>query len=129
MGEAADAGGGDLMDQLSRLGKKVDSAVAKMQETRPDTPNNQHHQIITLHHAEPPKPVPWHSWACVTACLVMFVGLIVMVAMYLDLSRQQQRTQDHISVIYQLIPDLRKMVNEELCRQGKLENCKIIDEK
>lgn len=109
--------------------KEAMTEVIEQARKVPEVPNNQHHQIITLHHAEPPKPVPWHSWACVTACLVMFVGLIVMVAMYLDLSRQQQRTQDHISVIYQLIPDLRKMVNKELCRQGKLENCKIIDEK
>lgn len=93
----------------------------------PEVPNNQHHQIITLHHGDPPKPAPWHSWVCLTACLLMLLMTIGMGVMYLELRSEQRRTQDHMSVIYQLIPDLRKMVNEELCRQRKLENCKIVE--
>lgn len=107
--------------------KEAMTEVIEQARKVPEVPQNQHHQIITVHHAEPPKPAPWQAQVCVTACLMMFVGLIVMAVMYLDLRREQQRSQDHLSVIYQLIPDLKKMVDAELCRQGKLKNCKITD--
>lgn len=63
------------------------------------------------------------AWAAVTAAIVCFLVAVMTGFMYLDLRREQQRTQDHISVIYQLIPDLRQMVNKELCQQGKV-TCK-----
>lgn len=66
-------------------------------------------------------------WFATAAALICFILALAIGFMYVDLRREQQRTQDHISVIYQLIPDMRKMVNEELCRQGRLENCKITD--
>lgn len=53
-------------------------------------------------------------WVACFAAAVCFLVSIGLGLMYLDLRREQQRTQDHISVIYQLIPDLRKMVDEEL---------------
>lgn len=66
-------------------------------------------------------------WLASGAALICFLVALVLGFMYVDLRREQQRTQDHLSVIYQLIPDLRQMVNEELCRQGRLKNCKIVD--
>ena len=104
--------------------RDVLSEVFEQARKIPDVPNNQHHQVITLHHAEPQRPAPWQAWVCATACLLMLVLSIVFVAMYVDLRREQQRTQDHISVIYQLTPELRAMVNDELCRQGKVNGCK-----
>lgn len=61
-------------------------------------------------------PALWLTSMAAIVCFLIAVGLGFL---YINLQRQQERTQDHINVIYQLIPDLRKMVNEELCRQGK----------
>lgn len=115
----------DASKDANEILRDLISEVIEEARKVPDVPNNQHHQVITLHHAEPPKPAPWHAWACLTACSVMFVMMIVTCVMYIDLRREQQRTQDHMSVIYQLIPDLRQMVEDELCRQGK-SKCKLI---
>lgn len=61
-------------------------------------------------------PALWLTSMSAIVCFLIAVGLGFL---YINLQRQQERTQDHMNVIYQLIPDLRKMVNEELCRQGK----------
>lgn len=76
----------------------------------PQMPNN--HQTITVHHADPPKPAPWQAWVCVMGCVVMLLALLALGFMYLDLRRAQDRTQDHLSTIYILVPDLRKQVEE-----------------
>lgn len=107
--------------------REMMSELLEQARKSPEAPSNEHHQIVKVFHADPPKPEPWHARVSATSCIVMFVMLVVLVAMYIDLRREQQRTQDHQSVIYQLIPDLRKMVNEELCRQGKLKNCKVTE--
>lgn len=54
------------------------------------------------------------TWIACAAAVGSFLTAIFMGFLYVDLRREQQRTQDHISVIYQLIPDLRKMVDDEL---------------
>lgn len=101
------------MDAGSEELRAVIEDVIEQARQVPPMPNT-NHQTITVHHADPPKPTPWQAWACVTACVVMVFATMGMGVMYLDLRRTQDRTQDHLSTIYLLVPDLRKQVEEIL---------------
>lgn len=64
-------------------------------------------QHVVLHQAEAPKPAPWHAWASVTACLMMLSLTVIIVILFLDLSRKYDRMQDHLSAIYMMAPQLK----------------------
>ena len=111
-----DAGKDAMNEVLREVLREVVEEARKM----PELPNaSSHHQVITLHHAEPQKPAPWHSWACVSACTVMMVLTLVMSAMYVDLRRSYDRMDDYLNTIYILVPDLKKMVDAEMKRREK----------
>ena len=71
-------------------------------------------QHVVLHQAEAPKPAPWHAWACLTACLVMFLLASVMAIMFVDLNRKYDRMQDYQNTTYMLVPEFRKLVDLEM---------------
>lgn len=82
------------------------SDVLEEARKAPPVPNT-NTQHIVVHQAEPPKPSPWHAWACVTAVIVMAVMTCVLGMMFLDLSRKYDRMQDHLSAIYMMAPQLK----------------------
>lgn len=59
-------------------------------------------------------------WACLTACIVMFVLSLVMVVAYLDVRDEQRVTAAHLATIYVLVPGLREQVQDILNKkEGK----------
>lgn len=91
------------------------------QARNPPQPQNAH-QTITLHHATPPAPPPWHVWICVTSCLVMLTVTIVgaifggqwlsrefgRVDKELNERKEEgQRMQSYLSAIYVNAPQLK----------------------
>lgn len=88
--------------------------VHQMQERLGMTPvNGMNSAVITV---DAGGVGVWLACAAAVVCFLVSIGLGFM---YVDMRREQQRTQDHISVIYQLIPDLRKMVDDELNKPHK----------
>lgn len=75
-------------------------------------------EVRVTYEAPPPQPSPpWHAWACMTACLVMFFVMVGMGIMYLDLNRKYDRMQDYQNTTYMLVPEFRALVNKELERR------------
>jgi len=98
--------------------REVMSEVIEQARKVPEVPGQQHHQVITLHHAQPQPQAPWHSWACLSACAIMLVMSFGMGAMYLDMRRAQARTDDYVQTTYMLVPKLRELVEQELKRRN-----------
>lgn len=90
------------------IGTLKDAIGGVLDEARkvPPMPNT-NTQHIVVHQAEPPPPSPWHAWACVTSCVVMFVIAVGLGLLYADLSRKYDRMQDHLSAIYMMAPQLK----------------------
>lgn len=50
--------------------RDVMSELLEQARKSPEMPKNEHHQVITVHHQEPPKPPPTHVWLCVAGAWV-----------------------------------------------------------
>lgn len=99
-------------DVTSALKDAIGSVLEEVRKVPPvQTQNPTQHVII--HQAEPQKPTPWHSWACVTACLIMFVLTVVIGLLFIDLSRKYDRMQDYYSIILQHAPALKDIIKKE----------------
>jgi hypothetical protein len=46
-------------------------------------------------------------WLCATACLVMLVGFLLMLALYVDHSRKIDDLRDYLAAIYAQAPHLK----------------------
>lgn len=56
-------------------------------------------------------------WIATTACLMMLVMNVILGFLYLDLRRESARTADYQQTEYMLIPDLKKLVDEEIAKR------------
>lgn len=93
-------------DVTSALKDAIGSVLEEVRKVPPVQTQNPTQHVI-LHQAEAPKPAPWHAWACVTACLMMLALMVIVVILFLDLSRKYDRMQDHLSAIYMMSPHLK----------------------
>ncbi len=102
----------DDTDVTSALKEAIGSVLEEARKVPPVQTQNPTQHVV-LHQAEAPKPAPWHAWACVTACLVMFVITTVTSILFLDLSRKYDRMQDYYNIILQHAPDLKTIIDKE----------------
>lgn len=57
------------------------------------------------------------TWWAVTVCIVMATMNIGLAFLYVDLRREQARIEDYQQTTFMLVPDLKKLVDEELQRR------------
>lgn len=106
--------GDEVMDKLTRLGEKVDAAVLKFQETRPQEP-----EVASSRSSGNETHV--HVTASGTTTIVAIVVALVTSILYLqqttqlvDLQGKVRRLEDYQQTTFMLVPELRKQVEERL---------------
>ena len=100
------------MDVTSALKDAIGSVLEEVRKVPPVQTQNPTQHVV-LHQAEAPKPAPWHAWACLTACMVMFVFTALTTILFLDLSRKYDRMQDYYNIILQHAPTLKDIIEKE----------------
>ena len=94
------------MDQDTDVSRALRDAVSSVLDEVRKAPPMQ--QIVSQPPSPAPQPAPpWHAWVCATSCIVMFALMVVVTALFLDLSRKYDRMQDHLSAIYMMAPQLK----------------------
>lgn len=116
MGEAMEAGD-EVMDKLTRLGEKVDAAVLKFQETRPQEP-----EVASSRSSGNETHV--HVTASGTTTIVAIVVALVTSILYLQqttqisaMQRKLDRMEDYQLTSYMILPELRHKIEENLSKR------------
>lgn len=102
----------DNTDVTSALKDAIGSVLEEVRKVPPVQTQNPTQHVV-LHQAEAPKPAPWHAWASVTACLMMLSLTVIIVILFLDLSRKYDRMQDYYNIILQHAPALKDIIKKE----------------
>jgi len=58
-------------------------------------------------------------WICVTSCIVMLLLSMFLLFAYLDVRDEQRVTAAHQATLYMLLPEVRKLVEQEMNKDPK----------
>jgi hypothetical protein len=87
---------------------EIKDAIERLSRVR----DNSSHSSITFHGGA-------GVWISATCCLLMLVMLVVGAVAYLEVRQEQRETAARMETMFMLIPDLRKMVDNEIQKRGK----------